>query len=494
MAPVATTLDKLIRRIIFVVGRVSSIVLLGLLELVVFAPISFVLWVFRRDPLALGFSPDGRTLWRPHLGGEQRPLYSRQFTYEMPPRQKGHRSPLGRLAFALGFVVLLMAADLGLGTIVNAIHGSNPQSKASLTATYAKIAGVPKSPWWPTVLLETYEMAYVAQYEPLRGWTFPDFTSPYLNVTDGVRRSYEPPPSTTGKPVEVLFLGGSTLQGAFQRDEYTIPSDFARLAAQDHLSVHVVNRGQDGYAIWQEVELLEELLTTGYRPDVVVFYDGVNDLSIQTAVGTTTEPSHLKAKEYAQAIEQYVYNPKTAQPLLNRVYDSYTNRSAVAHAVRDVGSLFSSSPPSSSHKLQPLNGSPVANADSSPVVATERANDAVALYLRAVDLVQKLAAGYGFRAFNFWQPFLYSKQPVAAESNLEGFLGESPAAWYVMADQARKDLRPPVIDLSGALNSVKAPVMIDYEHPNEEGGQAVAQAMFGYVEPALQRLQQAGQR
>ena len=38
-----------------------------------------------------------------------------------------------------------------------------------------------------------------------------------------------------------------------------------------------------------------------------------------------------------------------------------------------------------------------------------------------------------------------------------------------MAAQARKDLRPPVIDLSDALNGVKAPVMIDYEHTNELG-------------------------
>ena len=70
-------------------------------------------------------------------------------------------------------------------------------------------------------------------------------------------------------------------------------------------------------AIWQEVELLEELLTNGYRPNVVVFYDGVNDLGIQSTEGTTTIPSTLKAQQYARAIAQY-QNPSATQPLANR--------------------------------------------------------------------------------------------------------------------------------------------------------------------------------
>jgi lysophospholipase L1-like esterase len=386
------------------------------------------------------------------------------------------------VVFAIGVVVILILADLGLGSLLHEFTNPNPQSAKALTSYYSKVAAVPKTPWWPSVLLGSFAQAYLEQFQPMRSFAGPaNFSSPYFNISDGVRRSFEPPVSGAQKAAEVLFLGGSTTEGAFQRDDYTIPSDVARLAAGDGIPIHVVNRGQYGYAVWQEVEQLEELLTSGYRPNVVVFYDGVNDLGIQTTEGTTTIPSTLKATEYAQAVAQY-RNPSATQPLANRIYDAYVNRSAIALATRDIGSLFSN-PPASSRRLTQLQGT--STAPNQATTAITRANDAVAVYTQAVDLIQKLAATYGFHALTFWQPFLYSKTPVAAESNLKGFEGENPTAEYAIAAQARKDLRPPVIDLSDALNGVKAPVMIDYEHTNELGAQAVANAMYPYLKPVL---------
>ena len=272
-----------------------------------------------------------------------------------PRRVVGRRSALGRLAFVMGAVVLLMLTDLGVGSILHALTNPSPQSEKSWTSYYNKVAAVPKTSWWPSVLLGSYDQAYLERFEPLRGFAGPDnYSSPYFNISDGVRRSYEPPVSGTQKPVEVLFLGGSTMEGAFQRDDYTISSDVARLAGSSGIPIHVVNRGQYGYSIWQEVELLEELLTNGYRPNVVVFYDGVNDLGIQSTEGTTTIPSTLKAQQYARAIAQY-QNPSATQPLANRIYDTYVNNSAIALAVRDIGNIFSAAP-ASSNKLPTLQG------------------------------------------------------------------------------------------------------------------------------------------
>jgi hypothetical protein len=484
----ANVVDRVIVWVTSVVGRGLSFVMLGALEFLVFAPIAGLLRLVHRDPLALGSSPNDDSLWRPHFSQGRRPLYERQFTYEVPRRAViGRRSLPGRLAFVIGAVVLLMLADLGLGSILHTLTNPNPQSPKALTSYYSKVAAVPKTSWWPSVLLGSFDQAYLEQFQPMRSFAGPvNFSSPYFNISDGVRRSFEPPVSGTQKPVEVLFLGGSTMEGAFQRDDYTIPSDIARLAASDGIPIHVVNRGQYGYAVWQELELLEELLTNGYRPNVVVFYDGVNDLGIQTTEGTTTIPSTLKATEYSEAIAQF-RNPSATQPLANRIYDAYVNRSAIALATRDIGSLFSNAPVSSK-KLTPLQGT--TSAPDQLTTAISRANDAVAVYTRAVDLIQTLSAAYGFHALTFWQPFLYSKKPVAAESNLKGFEGENPTAEYAIAAQARKDLRPPVIDLSEALNSVKAPVMIDYEHTNELGALAVAKAMYFYLRPILTGSQQ----
>jgi lysophospholipase L1-like esterase len=481
----AGALERVIARIASAVGRVLSFVLLGIVEFLVFTPIAAVLWLIRRDPLALGSSPNDPSLWRPHFSEDRQPLYERQFTYEVPRRVTGHRSAVGRVAFAVGAVVLLMLADLGVGSVLHALTNSNPQSAKSLTSYYSKVAAVPRASWWPSVLLGSFGQAYTEQFQPMREFAGPEnYTSPYFNIHDGVRVSYEPPASGARKHIEVLFLGGSTLEGAFQRDDYTIPSDVARLAGSDGLPIHVVNRGQYAYTSWQEIEQLEELLTNGYRPNVVVFYDGVNDLGVQSTEGTTTIPSTLKAQQYAKAVAQYL-NTSATQPLANRIYDAYVNRSAIALAARDIGSIFSNGG-GSSKRLAQLQGTSAATEQTVPTAMT-RANDAVKIYQRGVDLVQKLASAYGFRVLQFWQPFLYSKTPMPAESNLKGFERENPTAEYAMAAQARKDLRPPVIDLSESLNSVKAPVMIDYEHTNELGALVVAKAMYPYLKPVLSK-------
>ena len=66
--------------------------------------------------------------------------------------------------------------------------------------------------------------------------------------------------------------------GLYQRDEHTIPSEFARLAEADGIPLRVVNYGSLAYVNWQEVLLLEQLVTGGSEPDLAVFYDGFNEL------------------------------------------------------------------------------------------------------------------------------------------------------------------------------------------------------------------------
>lgn len=138
---IAKVADRVIVWVTSTVGRVLSFVLLGILEFVVFTPIAAFLWLFRRDPLALGSSPNDASLWRPHFSEGRKPLYGRQFTYEVPRRVVGHRSALGRLTLLVGAVVLLMLADLGVGSILHVFSNPNPQSSKSLTSYYSKVSG-----------------------------------------------------------------------------------------------------------------------------------------------------------------------------------------------------------------------------------------------------------------------------------------------------------------------------------------------------------------
>ncbi len=60
--------------------------------------------------------------------------------------------------------------------------------------------------------------------------------------------------------MSVWFFGASALFGDGQRDDHTIPSEFARLAEADGIPVEVRNYGRPGIAMWQELELFEQLV------------------------------------------------------------------------------------------------------------------------------------------------------------------------------------------------------------------------------------------
>ena len=79
------------------------------------------------------------------------------------------------------------------------------------------------------------------------------------------------------RSVKILTLGGSSLWGFGARDDQTIPSLLARSLHEKGWRVELKNLAEIGYVSTQEVIALTRELQAGYRPDVVIFYDGVND-------------------------------------------------------------------------------------------------------------------------------------------------------------------------------------------------------------------------
>jgi lysophospholipase L1-like esterase len=80
------------------------------------------------------------------------------------------------------------------------------------------------------------------------------------------------------KARKVWVFGGSTIFGIGTPDSATIPSYLSReLNAHSSDCVEVTNLGAEGYVTNQELILLLQQLKAGHRPDIAVFYDGVNE-------------------------------------------------------------------------------------------------------------------------------------------------------------------------------------------------------------------------
>jgi hypothetical protein len=460
-------------------GRVLSVVLIGGIQLLVFTPLSLLLRLLGYNPLALGQSPADPSFWRPALKRPGRPLYRRPFAYDrLPPGQRTRTSRALRIRAALGLIAILALLDIGIGAAIDKLQDEPPAQQANAEVnllTAPDVAAGRDEPWRPVLGREIAEAWGKKRYDPFLTWRMTDFEGRYVNLTNGVRRSYQPSGATTPAAVKLFFFGGSTMFGSFQRDEHTIPSEFARLAEADGIPVRVVNYGQLAYVNWQETLLFQSLVTGGAKPDLAVFYDGYNDLLAQFALGHHRNPTTLDSREVEARLG---FEAEEADPSVwTALYDAWKDKSVVHRVGERLGlssgdSASLATPWTQSQKDRP----------------EQRGADAASVYERGVNVSQALARHSGVRSAFFWQPTVYSKRVVPGEEGALIWLGADEDAWRTATRSARVRLRAPVTDVSEALNGVRSPVMYDSAHTNELGARAVAKALYERLRPQLREL------
>jgi lysophospholipase L1-like esterase len=491
------------------VGHALAVVLLGIVDLLVFTPIAFVMWVFRYDPLAPGVPRDAASFWRAHTG---RSLPGKPFADErslfVPAGAVGYRRsrPVLRVATVIGVVALLLLADLGAGWVYDEVASSTRGTAAVADDSFdaATQPALRDAPWARDLLQEQTEIPAVR--DPYLGYRVTDMTGRYTNFVNGARVSYEQ--ATSDKKLVVWFFGASALFGAGQRDGYTIPSQFARIAEEAGVPVQVRNFGRPATSSWQELQLLEQLVGRGEKPDFVVFYDGFNDLNTQLNVMLSTVPvdifdpsaagvSEAAAKEQiatdtsskqGKAAQQAASAPTDTAPTgFDAVADAYWDQAA-SHRVYDaIDELLNGS---GAPKTQFVKGIDQHAASASPASdqIAEAARNAVGLQTRAAELATSIASGQGAEAAFYWQPFVYTKKLLPEEQPYTQFGGYDSARWVPAMAEVHKLLKKtPYVDLGSALDGATGPVLWDFVHTNEEGARLSAQAIFDNLRPRLEQ-------
>ena len=382
------------------------------------------------------------------------------------------------VAVGLGWLVLLVAVDAGIGFAWDELVGSHddpPSLDARIMHNDAPATRLPRDSRVDSPAMAPYPWRheYFRQFLGLR-YTYLPYLYPrvretatsYFNSQDGVRRSYEPDVSRAGTPV-VWFFGGSTMWGEGQRDQHTIPSEVARLAEADGRPIQVVNFGERGYTNWQEMMLFEQELAHRRSPDLVVFYDGLNERGIQDEQ-RTGDPTHYDLASISQALVDEHTVPEDGLPVpsarpapppaeLFDLWARYAEVSAVGKAVRRLQGMFSLAPAEARTSTRALDPEDQRTVD-----------DTVSIYLRGVSLERYLAVEHGVEPVFFWQPFEGSTQPgspyQAATSAVSGH---------------------GIIDLTHALDNPGRPVYLDGGHTNELGAHLVARAMYEHLRSRL---------
>ena len=339
---------------------------------------------------------------------------------------------------------------------------------------------------WAQQYFQSLNRVHMRWY-PYAYWKAVPLSSRYLNIdADGNRVTWRKPhqDGARERPVmRLLMLGGSTLWGTGVRDDHTLASLLAkRFADSPDYELEITNLGQIGYVSTQELIMLYQLLRRGQRPDLVIFYDGVNEAftGYQNGIGGLTQSEFFRAQEfsilgsswgrkklYREALHSALMSTGLAD--LIKFLAGKDNPNMLPHEIKPLGGLDYLAPP------QDFEGTD----------AVEQ--DVVDIYLFNVQMERMLSERFKFRSLFYWQPTVFSKNQLAPferrllpgdPMRVEFYRG----TYRRLAAQAAPN---GIIDISGILNNRNALDFIDPYHLNEAANEIVAKRMAADIAPIL---------
>jgi lysophospholipase L1-like esterase len=322
---------------------------------------------------------------------------------------------------------------------------------------------------WSTEYWHAREMLGV-RYHPYVLWRSAPLASRTLNVdADGLRR-------TTGTQCQpgayrVFAFGGSTMWGLGAPDWGTIAS-YLQADLQPLVGgrpVCVTNFGQMGFVSTQGLIELERRLQMGDVPDLVVFYDGVNDVWAGYEFGVAGV--HYRLRSIADQLEGS--RTATEQPLVTWLKGSRSFQ---------LLSLLV-------NRLRPQNATtPTWVTYQTMGISTDTMGAAVTqAYLNNYKMVAALSRQYGFQFLFFCQPVIcIGPKPLAPEEETMR-LAMDPAlvrlyeVVYGAVEQAGPEY-PNLVDIARLLDAHPEALYFDWGHLTPPGNALVAQKMAAVIQ------------
>lgn len=306
--------------------------------------------------------------------------------------------------------------------------------------------------------LQDTQRATQVHFEPYYHWKGNPARGHFVNVDSvGNRKTLKYPRSDA---VKVFCMGGSTMWGRGVPDEATIPSFLQTMLGNDY---DVYNLGEQGFVSIQELNLLLERLAFGDIPDIVVFYDGVNDgYAGVYAPGIPRDPQKVRREEEENMAQ---IRNRNFWGLVRQAFLRHSNYRLFAPIEPDIA----------------VWGKVVGARVEENVEATLNAYEAF------VFQVQALAAAYDFKVYFFWQPNIYSlsKPLTGYEQQIldasDKVLVNSQLAVYKQAKE-RFENGTSVQFIGDLFNEITENIYIDFCHTNPRANRMIAKVIYQAIE------------
>ncbi len=271
----------------------------------------------------------------------------------------------------------------------------------------------------------------------------------------------------------IYCFGGSTMWGWGETDDQTIPAHLQALLS-DHLDcpVEVRNMGQPGWLSTQELIQLLLILWEGKRPDLVVFYDGGNDLG---AAVSEVCGSHLRRQSVERVLS---FRPIRETPGYNLLWETLRSTNIISLLTGLSGNTGENN----------LVQFPTRNEPEIPFMRIDSiANAVLDCAVGNYRIALSLGNNYGFDCLFLWHPLLaVSDKHLAGPEKLmwheamADSIGseEIRRTWFRAFELSTEGVVPGFTDISGALDDCSSQCYIDACHLNGTGNRIVAESIF----------------
>jgi len=289
----------------------------------------------------------------------------------------------------------------------------------------------------------------------------------------GLRVTVNPNITNKNDPIRIYMFGGSTTVGMGARDHATVPSYLSQKIDELGTPVEVVNFAQLGHTNTQETIAFLQMLKREQHPDMVIFYDGANEVipTEQTGEADSLFNEHHRSAEFN------ILHQSRRSDLV-----AYGIRAMVPRLMRRIGSITGNK----GHQLQDVTQLPGVEIDKLPELSKQIAS----AYVSNIKFAKLLAEANDILPLFFIQPMLFTKKtksPHEQKYILDGAV--KPAVRLEYFQSAYTAIRNGVkalndesaVDISELFDDTVEPVYIDPFHVSERGNELIAEAMLPHV-------------
>ena len=334
---------------------------------------------------------------------------------------------------------------------------------------------------WRDEYAKELEEIHSLRWESYVYWHRKAYKGKHLNINaDGIRltTNAQTSPDKEARLLGVFMFGGSTIWGAGARDSFTIPSLLAGALQGRGMSVKITNFGETGYVSTQGVVTLMLQLRKGNVPDVVIFYEGVNDTysAYQNGIAGIPQNELNRVKEF-----NLLYPEKFQDVKEIFIKGVLNNLSTVRFVKGLLLRLNLRSETKSIPERSKLNNE-----------GESLAKKVVDVYLANMAVVRALSASYRFKCLFYWQPTIFEKNELSDyeqrvyggqdEQDIKNFYKK---VYSIMRKNESLRDDNTFHDVSTIFSDVQGSVYTDWFHLTERGNNKIAQTMVEDILPLL---------